>query len=43
VYRSLGTRDFGFIAGRGIFGHADGPRAGARSVREAWDAIAGAS
>lgn len=40
VYATLGTRDFGFIAGRGIFGHAEGPRAGARSVREAWKAIA---
>lgn len=40
LYRSLGTRDFGFIAGRGIFGHPDGPRAGARSVRDAWAAIA---
>jgi ribulose-bisphosphate carboxylase large chain len=40
VYRRLGTRDFGFIAGRGIFGHADGPRAGAQSVRESWEEIA---
>lgn len=40
VYATLGTRDFGFIAGRGVFGHADGPRAGARAVREAWKAIA---
>ncbi len=40
VYRSMGTRDFGFIAGRGIFGHPGGPRAGARSVREAWNSIA---
>lgn len=42
VYAALGTRDFGFIAGRGVFGHAEGPRAGARSVREAWRAIEGA-
>ena len=40
VYGTLGTRDFGFIAGRGIFGHPEGPRAGARSVRAAWTAIA---
>lgn len=40
VYRALGTRDFGFIAGRGIFGHPGGPRAGARSLRTAWAAIA---
>lgn len=42
VFRTLGTRDFGFIAGRGIFGHPQGPRAGAQSVREAWTRIAGA-
>lgn len=40
VFRTLGTRDFGFIAGRGIFGHPGGPRAGARSVRQAWTSLA---
>ncbi|HRN52171.1 MAG TPA: RuBisCO large subunit C-terminal-like domain-containing protein [Gemmatimonadaceae bacterium] len=40
VYAKAGTRDFGFVCGRGIFGHADGPRGGAASVREAWTAIA---
>ncbi len=39
VYRKLGTVDFGFVAGRGIFGHPEGPAAGARSIREAWSAI----
>ena len=39
VYRRLGTVDFGFVAGRGIFGHPEGPAAGARSIREAWSAI----
>lgn len=40
VYSRLGTVDFGFIPGRGIFGHPQGPRGGAESVRTAWDAIA---
>lgn len=40
VYRKLGTVDFGFVAGRGIFGHPEGPAAGATSIREAWRAIA---
>jgi ribulose-bisphosphate carboxylase large chain len=40
VYRKVGHTDFGFIPGRGIFGHPDGPRAGAASVREAWARIA---
>lgn len=40
VYRKIGHTDFGFIPGRGIFGHPDGPRAGAASVRDAWERIA---
>jgi ribulose-bisphosphate carboxylase large chain len=36
VYRTIGHTDFGFIPGRGIFGHPHGPRAGAASVRDAW-------
>ena len=40
VYRRVGTRDFGFVPGRGVFGHPEGPGAGARSIREAWDEIA---
>lgn len=39
VCATLGTRDFGFIAGRGIFAHPEGPRAGARSVRDAWERV----
>ncbi|MBI3270250.1 MAG: ribulose 1,5-bisphosphate carboxylase [Planctomycetes bacterium] len=35
----LGTRDFGLVPGRGVFGHPDGPEAGARSLREAWEAV----
>jgi ribulose-bisphosphate carboxylase large chain len=39
VYRRVGSVDFGFIPGRGVFGHPMGPAAGATSVRQAWDAI----
>jgi ribulose-bisphosphate carboxylase large chain len=40
VYRKLGTTDFGFVPGRGVFGHPMGPAAGAASIRQAWAAIA---
>jgi ribulose-bisphosphate carboxylase large chain len=40
VYRKVGTVDFGFVPGRGVFSHPGGPRAGAASLRQAWDAIA---
>lgn len=40
VYQQLGTTDFGFVPGRGVFGHPMGPAAGASSIRQAWDAIA---
>ncbi|MBI4692768.1 MAG: ribulose 1,5-bisphosphate carboxylase [Gammaproteobacteria bacterium] len=40
VHRRLGTVDFGFVPGRGVFGHPLGPTAGAMSLRQAWDAIA---
>jgi ribulose-bisphosphate carboxylase large chain len=39
VYRRVGHVDFGFIPGRGVFGHPQGPTAGAASLRQAWDAI----
>ncbi len=39
VYRKVGSVDFGFVPGRGIFGHPMGPKAGARSIRQAWEAI----
>jgi ribulose-bisphosphate carboxylase large chain len=38
IYRKLGSVDFGFVPGRGVFGHPMGPEGGAASVREAWDA-----
>jgi ribulose-bisphosphate carboxylase large chain len=41
LYQSLGrSADFGFVPGRGVFGHPMGPAAGAASIRQAWDAIA---
>lgn len=39
VSAHIGHPDFGFIAGRGVFGHPDGPRAGAMSIRQAWEAM----
>ena len=41
VYRKLGSADFGFVPGRGVFGHPMGPRGGAATIRQAWEAIAG--
>lgn len=40
VHRTLGSVDFGFVPGRGVFGHPLGPAAGATSIRQAWAAIA---
>lgn len=40
VCATIGTRDFGFVCGRGVFGHPDGPRGGAASVRAAWARLA---
>lgn len=40
VYRTVGSVDFGFVPGRGVFGHPMGPAAGATSLRQAWEAIA---
>ncbi|HHE07830.1 MAG TPA: ribulose 1,5-bisphosphate carboxylase, partial [Chlorobaculum parvum] len=39
VYEKVGNVDFGFVPGRGIFGHPIGPKAGAQSIRQAWEAI----
>ncbi len=39
VYRKVGSVDFGFVPGRGVFGHPMGPKAGAMSIRQAWEAI----
>lgn len=40
VSRRIGSVDFGFVPGRGVFGHPLGPAAGAASIRQAWDALA---
>jgi ribulose-bisphosphate carboxylase large chain len=40
VYQQIGHVDFGFIPGRGIFGHPMGPKSGAASLHQAWQAIA---
>jgi len=39
VFQKVGHTDFGFISGRGIFGHPAGPTAGAMSLVEAWEAV----
>ncbi|MGO3929176.1 RuBisCO large subunit C-terminal-like domain-containing protein [Rhodopseudomonas pseudopalustris] len=39
VYRKVGSADFGFVPGRGVFSHPMGPAGGAASIRQAWDAI----
>lgn len=41
VYSRVGGVDFGFVVGRGVFGHPDGPEVGARALREAWQRAAG--
>jgi len=40
LYRKVGSTDFGFVPGRGVFGHPMGPAGGAASIRQAWEAIA---
>lgn len=39
IFEKIGHPDFGFIAGRGVFGYPGGPRAGAASLHEAWKQI----
>jgi ribulose-bisphosphate carboxylase large chain len=39
LHRRLQTVDFGFVPGRGVFGHPMGPAAGAASIRQAWELI----
>lgn len=39
VYGKIGHSDFGFICGRGVFGHPQGPEAGARGLVDAWARI----
>lgn len=39
VYENIGHKDFGFISGRGVFAHPDGPESGARSLVDSWHCI----
>ncbi len=39
LYRKLDTVDFGIVPGRAVFGHPLGPEAGARSLRQGWEAV----
>lgn len=39
LYERVGTIDFGFCPGRGVFGHPMGPAGGAKSLHQAWEAI----
>jgi ribulose-bisphosphate carboxylase large chain len=39
LYQRLGTIDFGIVPGRGVFGHPMGPRAGAASLQQGWQAV----
>lgn len=39
LYQKLGHPNFGFICGRGVYNHPDGPTAGAKSLHQAWQAI----
>lgn len=43
VCAKVGSPDFGFISGRGVFGHPQGPRAGAQSLVNAWQSTATSS
>ena len=40
LYERLRTIDFGIVPGRAVFAHPMGPRGGAASLRQAWDAVA---
>ncbi len=39
LYEKLGTLDFGIVPGRGVFGHPMGPKAGAVSLHQGWEAF----
>ena len=39
LYKLLGTIDFGIVPGRAVFGHPMGPKGGAASLRQGWDAV----
>lgn len=39
IYDKVKTIDFAMVPGRGVFNHPQGPEGGARSLRQAWEAI----
>ena len=39
LLETLGTVDFGIVPGRAVFGHPNGPRGGAASLRQGWEAV----
>ena len=39
LYKRLKTTDFGIVPGRAVFAHPMGPKGGAASLRQAWDAV----
>ncbi len=39
IYEKLRTIDFGIVPGRGVFSHPMGPKAGAASLKQAWEAF----
>jgi ribulose-bisphosphate carboxylase large chain len=39
LYNLLGTADFGIVPGRAVFGHPMGPKGGAASLRQGWEAV----
>ena len=39
LYEMLGTVDFGIVPGRAVFGHPLGPKGGAASLRQGWEAV----
>jgi len=39
LYKMLGTYDFGIVPGRAVFGHPMGPKGGAASLRQGWEAV----
>jgi ribulose-bisphosphate carboxylase large chain len=39
LYKMLGTYDFGIVPGRAVFGHSMGPKGGAASLRQGWEAV----
>jgi ribulose-bisphosphate carboxylase large chain len=39
LYEKLKTVDFGIVPGRAVFGHPQGPKAGAVSLQQGWQAV----